>query len=91
MRKTLPYSSQRGAGLRSVLLHPRPEKLARDGRRPREHRERAGMSLQSWRMCNLGRLRLPVFMWDRENKNNPAASIWVFHNNVMRVGPTWVR
>ena len=41
------------------------------------------MSLQSWRMCNLGTLRLPVLMWDRENKNNPAASIWVFHNNVM--------
>lgn len=40
------------------------------------------MSLQSWRMCNLGTLRLPVFMWDRENKNNPAASMWVFHNNV---------
>ena len=33
-------------------------------------------------MCNLGTLRLPVFMWDRENKNNPAASMWVFHNNV---------
>ena len=40
------------------------------------------MSLQSWRMCNLGTLRLPVLMWDHENKSNPAASMWVFHNNV---------
>ena len=33
-------------------------------------------------MCNLGTLRLPVLMWDHENKSNPAASMWVFHNNV---------
>ena len=29
-----------------------------------------------------GTLRLPVLMWDHENKSNPAASMWVFHNNV---------
>lgn len=40
------------------------------------------MALHQWRQCNLGTLRLPKTMWDRENARNPAASSWVFHNNV---------